>query len=918
MAFAITWIPQLLFAQKGDSFPNLKPGDWFEVLVSDTARKPNAESYQYNVRYTLKTLKPDGEKEYSVTYERIRVISSLPTRVPLGYDSYYPPYTQGISQPTIKPMFTSSISKEGKVLSMRPNGKFADIELNEIAVRKTHGGSSANFQPISQETTSLITNYIFEALNRNDQNWSNGNFYKDSGLTFLISAASFPLPPNVFIEGQIKNLNQQVRDFLGLFLPEAPQDFKVREDGSFKWTARLIHANTVSLNYRIRSKYDESKVFPAGVDVKIATVDWRIPLYMRPSDTLIISADGNDLINSLKFTGKAANAAVLGLELARAEQSKKAPEIDYSPKSFSASSFAKAQADDLANFKKIISASNSKVSSETIKFISNKFTFEQANARLDFVSKTDYLPVPNAAEAFEGFPDRFFSLIDTLPVIMVENERADWYHTFISRFKFYATWKSAKYNGSSWGFFLSDYIVSLHYLKRFPLYYSLADAFEDEISSSSWQEAQSLKPYYDDFIKNCADTALTNLVQTKWRALSQWTPGRQIPLKKITLLDGSSLDLSKFKGKALSITFNYHYPDELKRIIARIKKQDPNKVHFLIVQLKENGDPQSAITDELKKLPQVTVVEVSRDNEELEDVVLLTNWDIKTFVFDKDQRIIKDNIDDSPNKLSQDIPFEEALKKALAPKTMSKEDKAELIKIIGWSASSILFAGLIFFWIYRVRVANINRKEALKRQIKELEIKAIRSQMNPHFMFNALNSIQSLINNQQYKEANIYLEKFSLLMRRVLNNSGKTFVSLSDELEAVSLYGELEKLRFDFVFNITLHEAINPDLIEIPGMIIQPLVENAVIHGIAQKGTAGKLDIHIRKDGSYLIIQVKDNGSGFKGDQSIVPIDGFGLKLVRERLALLNEQGANGTLNISPNLGTQEAGVTSTLTIPID
>ena len=111
---------------------------------------------------------------------------------------------------------------------------------------------------------------------------------------------------------------------------------------------------------------------------------------------------------------------------------------------------------------------------------------------------------------------------------------------------------------------------------------------------------------------------------------------------------------------------------------------------------------------------------------------------------------------------------------------MSKEDKAELIKIIGWSASSILFAGLIFFWTYRVRVANINRKEALKRQIKELEIKAIRSQMNPHFMFNALNSIQSLINNQQYKEANIYLEKFSLLMRRVLNNSGKTFVRRSE------------------------------------------------------------------------------------------------------------------------------------------
>ena len=389
-------------------------------------------------------------------------------------------------------------------------------------------------------------------------------------------------------------------------------------------------------------------------------------------------------------------------------------------------------------------------------------------------------------------------------------------------------------------------------------------------------------------------------------------------IKSITLADGSSLQLSKFKGKALSITFNYHYPDELKRLLDRIKKHDSGKVHFLIVQLKEDGYPKSSIAAELQKLPQVTYVQVSRDNENIEGIVQLTNFDVKTFVVDADQRIIRDNINDSPNELPQEALFEESLEKALSPKKMSKEDKAELIKIIGWSVGSILFAGLIFFWIYRVRISNIKRKEALKRQIKELEIKAIRSQMNPHFMFNALNSIQSLINSQQFKQANIYLEKFSLLMRRVLNNSGKTFITLSEELEAVSLYGALEQLRFAFDFHISLENGINTDLIEIPGMIIQPLVENAVLHGIAQKGTAGKLEIRISIDANYLKIEVEDNGLGLKQAITDGSSSGFGLNLVRERLKLLNEQGADGKLNISPNLGASESGVTATLTIPID
>lgn len=919
LAFAVLWLPQLLFAQKSDAFRSLKPGDWFEVLVSDTARKPDTESYRYNIRYLLKKADADGKKDYTVTFERTKVVFSPGKNAPLGYDSYYPSFKQGILQRTVKPVFSSTVSKTGKVLSMVPAGQFPQIELNEISVRKTYGGSSAAFQPITKETASVISQHIFEAIAKGDRNWNDGRLFKDSGLSFLVSAAYFPLQPNVLIEGHIDNLNQHVRDYLGLYLPGANQGLQIDKDGNFSWETRLIEGAAVSLRYRtIDNSANKSQSLQVGVDVKIASKDWNVPLYLEPGDTLRISADGNDLINTLKFSGKPAKSALFGLEFAKRDQDKKTKETPYSPMEFSALKFMQDQEADRSVFLNLYQTYRTQLSDEVLEFHKFKFDFEQANARLDFLSKTKYLPGPDANEVFEGFPEKFFATIDTLPVLMVDHTNAGWYRSFLDSYKLYTDWKSGKFNGGNSGFFLGDYVLSLNYLRRFPLYYALADGFEDEIASKSWQEVQSLKPYYEDFNKNCGDTILTKSVRDSWEALAKWAPGKELPLKSITLADGSSLQLSKFKGKALSITFNYHYPEELRRLLERIKKNDPGKVHFLVVQIKEDGFPKSTIAEELKKLPQVTYVEVSRDNENFEGIVQLTNFDVKTFVVDADQRIIRDNINDSPNELSQDAVFEEAIRKALSPKKMSKEDKAELIKIIGWSVGSILFAGLIFLWIYRVRIANIKKKEALKRHIKELEIKAIRSQMNPHFMFNALNSIQSLINSQQFKEANIYLEKFSLLMRRVLNNSGKTFITLSEELEAVSLYAALEQLRFEFVFNISMENGINADLIEIPGMIIQPLVENAVLHGIAQKGTSGKLEIRISIDAGYLKIQVTDNGLGLKHAKNDDSTSGFGLKLVRERLKLLNEQGANGKLNISSNLEAANGGVTATLTIPID
>ena len=437
------------------------------------------------------------------------------------------------------------------------------------------------------------------------------------------------------------------------------------------------------------------------------------------------------------------------------------------------------------------------------------------------------------------------------------------------------------------------------------------------------ESTERLKNYYEDFIHNCGDTTFTNRVKEEWTQARLWLPGNPSPIKKLLLKDGSNLDLARFKGKPLVLIVNNNNPDILKSYIELIKKQNRSQVHFVIAQ-SLSGLEKSTIDQKLKDLTNVTYVELS-DRLSKQNNINLYSWQTKVFTFNSDFKVISSYlIDEYPSRdkvIKEPIidhqAIQELIKKAIDSGLMTKEQKASLINTIGWSVCSALLTSVVIFSIYRARIAGLRKKTLLKNKIKDLEIKAIRSQMNPHFMFNALNSIQSLINNSQYKEANVYLEKFSLLMRRVLNNSEKSFVTLSDELDAITLYCELEQLRFNFKFEIEISPEVNTQLMEIPGMIIQPLVENSILHGLAQKGDAGRLSIHTSCDEGYLKIVIKDNGTGLKEDIA----DGnksFGLKLVRERLILLNAGGSMGELHLSSNLGANESGVTAVLTIPID
>ncbi|MAX80470.1 MAG: hypothetical protein CL843_09870 [Crocinitomicaceae bacterium] len=171
---------------------------------------------------------------------------------------------------------------------------------------------------------------------------------------------------------------------------------------------------------------------------------------------------------------------------------------------------------------------------------------------------------------------------------------------------------------------------------------------------------------------------------------------------------------------------------------------------------------------------------------------------------------------------------------------------------------------LILFLIYWVRLKQIQRKAQLERKLDNLELQALRSQMNPHFIFNSMNSIQHYINGNEQKQANIYLTKFARLMRLILENSKVPGVSLEKDLEALEIYIKLEQMRFEnrFDYTIDIANSIQPNSIHIPSMLLQPFVENSINHGFSKLNRIGHIQISIQQKDDYLICTITDNGIG--------------------------------------------------------
>lgn len=229
-------------------------------------------------------------------------------------------------------------------------------------------------------------------------------------------------------------------------------------------------------------------------------------------------------------------------------------------------------------------------------------------------------------------------------------------------------------------------------------------------------------------------------------------------------------------------------------------------------------------------------------------------------------------------------------------KKVSKTTTSQKILIYSFVGLALLTGFILYRRNQKEKLRISQYKEQLtskERMVIEAELNSIRSQMNPHFMFNSLNSINEFIQNDSSEDASNYLVKFSRLMRSTLNYSKRKFVSLKEEIELLKLYLELESLRFynsiDYAFDI--NGTINLDELYIPPMMLQPFVENAIWHGLMAKEGDRKLALRFHEIGDNLICEIEDNGIGreasSKLNQHKSKHKSQGMGLTERRLELL-------------------------------
>jgi len=231
-------------------------------------------------------------------------------------------------------------------------------------------------------------------------------------------------------------------------------------------------------------------------------------------------------------------------------------------------------------------------------------------------------------------------------------------------------------------------------------------------------------------------------------------------------------------------------------------------------------------------------------------------------------------------------------------KDVAVGQREETIEQTTLQRQRLVIYGLLFIIVLFCVASYFIYKNAMasKRANQLLALKSLRSQMNPHFIFNALNSVNHFVSQNDERTANKFLSDFSRLMRLVLENSQEDFISFQKEEEIISLYLKLEHYRFrdKFDYTISIDEDINPETIELPPMLIQPYIENAVWHGLRYKEEKGHLTLHVKKQNASLLVEISDDGIGRKKSGELKTENqkkhsSTGLKNIRERLGILNK-----------------------------
>ena len=221
--------------------------------------------------------------------------------------------------------------------------------------------------------------------------------------------------------------------------------------------------------------------------------------------------------------------------------------------------------------------------------------------------------------------------------------------------------------------------------------------------------------------------------------------------------------------------------------------------------------------------------------------------------------------------------------------------------------SCIIGILLIVFFSYKKRIQFLQAKSEIQKRMAETKMEALQSQMNPHFIFNAMNSIQNFIIQNNVDEALMYMTEFSKLIRQTLDNSSQPKISLKKEIHYLETYIKLENMRFKEAVNVKINLPIEIDTyaIEIPPMLLQPFIENVFVHAFDSNSKNPTLELTFVMKDSLLICEIRDNGKGINKERLNKLNTSKGIKLVKERIGLLQHVTTEPVkINSVPSKGT--------------
>jgi hypothetical protein len=403
---------------------------------------------------------------------------------------------------------------------------------------------------------------------------------------------------------------------------------------------------------------------------------------------------------------------------------------------------------------------------------------------------------------------------------------------------------------------------------------------------------------YLNFQQDYRETSFANILKAKWEANSLSLPGIPIPSIDFNDFKGISHNLLDFKGKVLWI-FPWKEIWEFSNLNFLYKRQaTPEWKNIVILTTYIGGDP----VDAAREIRTANLIGYHISDSAVSHQILRAfgnRPDLQIFI-NKDQKIAGyvPKLNNAPQLLDNLVSWQ----------TMSNSNtKTVSLSLFWYFTGGFVLVGLLLFISIKKRNKRREAQQVIKRRIAELELDAVRLQMNPHFMFNALSSIQSLINQNRIKEANLSLSRFGDLVRTIMEQSNYKEISLNEEIDMLHNFLKLGQLRYSYEYEIIVESTIDPYSTEIPTMLLQPHVENAIQHGIAPKNSGGFIRITFQKDIHTLICSISDNGpNSVDLKESLENNHGRGWLLTRQRIELIRERfGKNIAFDITSSKESQ-------------